>query len=270
MQAQPQSNLAARIPSPSSSPPSTPAPSSLNAPRPARFRALRPQRPSPAPSLAETTGLAHDAGNLLAALGLYCDLLNVPASCVPSTSTTPPNSASSPTAAPGSSVACSPVATTHDVPPPTTDAPPLVPPNSFAAAVHRASDVLANTSNHAAMLLNLTPVLRRIAAGAATSPSPARPRFLLSTSPPRSSSASPSTWFAMPPKPSDAQQARAPRAPRRPLGEIRVTLAVIADRLQLTVEDNGPGMPPTNVEAYLHPEPLAARRQPWPRSSHRP
>src|SRR5579875_1626651 len=34
--------------------------------------------PPPWTSVAESSGLAHDAGNLLAALSLYCDLLSVP------------------------------------------------------------------------------------------------------------------------------------------------------------------------------------------------
>ncbi|MGA7157441.1 MAG: hypothetical protein WBY53_11360, partial [Acidobacteriaceae bacterium] len=59
MQAQPQSTPAARIPlATSPSPLASPAPAST--------------------SLADTNGLAHDAGNLLAALTLYCDLLSVP------------------------------------------------------------------------------------------------------------------------------------------------------------------------------------------------
>jgi signal transduction histidine kinase len=39
-------------------------------------------------------------------------------------------------------------------------------------------------------------------------------------------------------------------------GEIRVALTVVASRLQLTVEDNGPGMPPAIAAAFLQPTPL--------------
>ena len=66
MQAQPQSILAARIPSPPSLPPTLATP-------PLKTHIA----PHPASSLAETTGLAHDAGNLLAALGRVGLMLNV-------------------------------------------------------------------------------------------------------------------------------------------------------------------------------------------------
>jgi nitrogen-specific signal transduction histidine kinase len=39
-------------------------------------------------------------------------------------------------------------------------------------------------------------------------------------------------------------------------GEIRVILAVLSNRLQLTVEDNGPGMPPVIAATFLQPSPL--------------
>ena len=39
-------------------------------------------------------------------------------------------------------------------------------------------------------------------------------------------------------------------------GKIHVCLSVVAGRLRLSVEDNGPGMPPAQAAAFLHPAPL--------------
>jgi signal transduction histidine kinase len=106
------------------------------------------------------------------------------------------------------------------------------------------------------MLRNLAPILERIATGAAT---------VTVTSP-----------VSLPPldfpseiieritvnlvrNAADAirlQQASAPPSTLPPLGEIQVTLAVVAGRVQLTVEDNGPGMPPAIAAAFLQPLPL--------------
>jgi signal transduction histidine kinase len=44
-----------------------------------------------------------------------------------------------------------------------------------------------------------------------------------------------------------------PSTPPPPPGKIQLTLSVVAGRLQLTVADNGPGMPPAVVAAYLRP-----------------
>jgi len=241
MQAQPQSNLAARIPSQSASP----LPSALRA-------ASR-----PLPSVAETTGLAHDAGNLLAALGLYSELLSVPGVLRPEHQHYAVELrliADRSTRLIGRLLAA-PVAAAQD-PLPLTDAVPLFPTRLFRRRNARNSDLLANKANHAAMLLSLAPVLERIAAGAAT---------VTVTCP-----------LSLPPLsfPSEIieritvnlvrnaaeairlQQARAASNPLAPSRHIRITLAVIAHRLQLTVEDNGPGMSPAGVEAYMNPLPL--------------
>jgi signal transduction histidine kinase len=231
MQAQPQSSLAARI----FSAPHTP---SLPAP---------PLRPSPArstPSLADNIGLAHDAGNLLSALGLYSDLLSVPGVLRPEhqhyatelrliserssklirrlLTSTPPAAAANPGADPGI--------------------------------------YLQPASDHATILHHLTPVLERIAAGAATV-----------------TIACPATLPALD-FPADIieritvnlvrnaaeairlhrtlHSAIQPPSVTLPPGEIYVNLAVIAGRVQLTVQDNGPGMPPAIAAAYLQPSPL--------------
>jgi C4-dicarboxylate-specific signal transduction histidine kinase len=227
MQAQPQSTLAARI---FSAPPTAaplPNPSRSTPPLPA---------PRSTPSLANNIGLAHDAGNLLSALGLYSDLLSVPGVLRPE----------------------------HQ---------------HYATELRLISDrsskliqhLLTNTpqsapsssdtstqpaSNHASTLHNLAPVLERIAAGAATV-----------------SVACPATLPALD-FPADiieritvnlvrnaAEAIRLHRAIQPPSislppGEIYVTLAVIAGRVQLTVQDNGPGMPPAIAAAYLQPSPL--------------
>jgi signal transduction histidine kinase len=247
MQAQPQSILAARIPSPPSLPPPSATPPLKT-----------PSALHPTSSLAETNGLAHDAGNLLAALGLYCDLLKVPGVLRPEHQhyATELRLISNRSAELIRRLLVTPVANLHDVPSRSTDVPPVRPSKLSRRHNARASDILANTSNHVDMLLSLTPVLRRIAAGAAD---------VIVT-----------CQISLPPLgfPSEIieritvnlvrnaaeairrQQARVPSVPLAPPGEIRVTLAVVDGSLLLTVEDNGPGMSPTNVEAYLHPEPL--------------
>jgi hypothetical protein len=39
-------------------------------------------------------------------------------------------------------------------------------------------------------------------------------------------------------------------------GQVHVCLSVVAGRIRLSVEDNGPGMPPALAAAFLHPAPL--------------
>jgi signal transduction histidine kinase len=266
MQAQPQSSLAARSPSaqsllPSPTTPPLKTPSALN-PTPSALHptpsALHPTPPAspPATSLAETSGLAHDAGNLLAALGLYCDLLNVPGVLRPEHQhyATELRLISDRSSQLIHRLLVAPIASIQDPPSLSSDAASLRPSKLSRSRNTRATDVHANTSNHSAMLLSLTPVLRRIAAGAAE--------------------VTVTCQISLPPLnfPSEIIERitvnlvrNAAEAIRRhqaraqslaPPGEIRVTLAVIDEVLQLTVEDNGPGMSPTNVEAYLHPEPL--------------
>jgi hypothetical protein len=243
MQAQPQSNLAARIPSSPALPPSSATP------------LLKTQ---PAPSLAETSGLAHDAGNLLAALGLYCDLLKVPGVLRPEHqhyATELALIADRSTRLIRRLLAASP-ADTQQAPLPEHGAPLLLPPALLRRRNARSSDILPSASGNPATLLDLAPVLQRIAAGAAkvTVICPA----------------------SLPPLPfpseiieritvnlvrNAAEAMRLQQASTSPLllapsGEIRVTLTLIPGYLQLTVEDNGPGMTPANVTAYLQPQPL--------------
>jgi signal transduction histidine kinase len=244
MQAQPQSNLAARIPAR----PASPVISTT-------YRAATHPASLSAPSLAESIGLAHDAGNLLAALGLYSDLLSVPGVLRPEHQhyAAELRLISNRSAELIRRLLAAPDVTTHT---PLSEAAPLLPPKLFRRSNARTSDLLANTPNHAAMLLSLTPVLERIAAGAAnvtvTCPTSLPPLNFPSEIIER-------ITVNLVRNAAEAirlQQATASSVPLPTPSQIRVTLAVIAHRLQLTVQDNGPGMTPANVEAYLQPTPL--------------
>ncbi len=250
MQAQPQSNLAARTTSPLPSTPSpSPPPASANLTPPADVRA---------PSLADSTGLAHDAGNLLAALGLYCDLLNLPDVLRPEHQhyATELRLISDRSSDLIQRLLATPVATTPDLAQPSSATPLSLPPQLLGRRNLRASDVIPLTPNHAATLRSLAPVLERIAAGAArvtvTSPTSFSPLDFPSEIIER-------ITVNLVRNAAEAirlHQASAPPSTLPPPGEILVTLAVVADRAQLTVEDNGPGMPPAIAAAYLQPLPL--------------
>jgi len=212
----------------------------------------------PAPSVADSTGLAHDAGNLLAALSLYSALLRAPGVLRPEHQhyATELRLISERSTQLIRRLLAAPADAATDAPPASPIAPNLLATKLLRRRRNgRASD-LAIPSNHATMLLNLAPVLQRIAAGAA--------------------SVTVNCPTALPPLhfPSEIieritvnlvrnaaeairlQQARALSTSLTPSGQIRVVLALTPDRLQLTVEDNGPGMSPSNVEAYLRPTPL--------------
>ena len=245
MQAQPQSILAARIPSPPSLPTSLATPP-LKTPT------------APHQSLAESNGLAHDAGNLLAALGLYCDLLNVPGVLRPEHQhyATELRLISDRSTELIRRLLVTPVAGIPNVLSLSTDAISIRPSKRFRRRNARASDILANTSNHATMLLGLTPVLRRIAAGAADVTVTCEASLPPLNFPSEIIERITVNLVRNAAEAIRHQQARVPFVHLAPPPEIRVTLTVIDDHLQLTVDDNGPGMSPTNVEAYLHPEPL--------------
>jgi signal transduction histidine kinase len=210
---------------------------------------------APSPALADNAGLAHDAGNFLVALGLYCDLLSAPGILRPehkhyadelsvisnaSSKLIRRLLASSLAAAPNSSEA--------------EDTKPLpLPASTLNRRNTRATDV-TTAPNHAFMLRCLAPVLKRIAAGAAN----------VSVTCP---GALPGLEF-----PSEIIERitvnlvrNAAEAIRNdhtenhivsPYGEIRVSLVVVGPHVQLTVEDNGPGMTSAMVEEFLNPSPL--------------
>jgi signal transduction histidine kinase len=238
MQAQPQSNSAARIPSQTTSP--------------LRSSVLHATR-QPTVSVAETTGLAHDAGNLLAALGLYSELLSVPGVLRPEQQhyAVELSLIADRSTRLISRLLAAPFAAVQE-PLPLTDATPLVPTRLFCRRKVSTSDPLANEGNHAAMLLSLAPVLDRIAAGAAavtvTCPLSLPPLSFPSEIIER-------ITVNLVRNAAEAIRLQQPRTAAAP-GQIRVTLAILAHRLQLTVEDNGPGMSPAGVEAYLNPSPL--------------
>jgi C4-dicarboxylate-specific signal transduction histidine kinase len=219
MQAQPQSTLAARIFS-------TPPPASLAPANPSRST----------PSLAGTIGLAHDAGNLLSALRLYSDLLSVPGVLRPehqhyATELRLISDRSS-------KLIRHLLTSTPPSEPHLSDAPPQP------------------SSNHAATLHSLTPVLERIAAGAATV-SVACPTTLPTLDFPADILERITVNLVR----NAAEAIRLHRSVQPPSitlppGEIYVNLSVIADRVQLTVQDNGPGMPPAIAAAYLQPTQL--------------
>jgi signal transduction histidine kinase len=245
MQAQPQSILAARIPT---------RPTSPLHPTPARIATHAASHP--APSLAETTGLAHDAGNLLAALGLYSDLLSCPGVLRPEHQhyATELRLISNRSAELIRRLLSGPAASSPQAAP-LSEATPLHP-QLFPRRNPRTPDAFAHTPNHAGMLLSLAPVLERIAAGAANV-TVSCPTSLPHLNFP--SEVIERITVNLVRNAAEAirrQQADATSIPIASPGQIRITLAVISHHLQLTIHDNGPGMSPTNVEAYLNPQPL--------------
>ena len=251
MQAHPLSSPAARITSSPHRPKSnTPQQPALPAPTPIRL--LRPNssapRPEPPPpSLADTVGLAHDAGNLLAALGLYCDLLRVPGVLRPehlhyATELSLISDRSS-------ALIQRLLRTSAGMPP--ASSLPTKPP---ASSPHEAP--LSDAANHASILRNLTPVLQNIAAGAAqvsvTCPATLPPLDFTSDILERIT-----VNLVRNAAEAIRIQRRRTNSPISPHdGEIRVSLAIDGRQLLLTVEDNGPGMPPATAAKFLRPSPL--------------
>jgi signal transduction histidine kinase len=254
MQAQHPSNLAARTTSPLPSPPSpSPIPASADSAPPASIRA---------PSLANSTGLAHDAGNLLAALGLYCDLLNVAGVLRPEhqhygaelrlISDRSSSLIQRLLAAP---VTAAPIAIRPDPAQPSADPLPL-PSTLLRCRNARASDIIPPSPNHAAMLRSLAPVLERIAAGAATVTVTCPASLPALDFPSEIIERITVNLVRNAAEAIRLQQGSAPPSTLPPCGEIQVSLAEVGGRVQLSVEDNGPGMPPAIAAAYLQPSPL--------------
>jgi signal transduction histidine kinase len=201
--------------------------------------------PGPAPqrsaSIASGIGLAHDAGNLLGALGLYCDLLSAPGVLRPEhqhyvqelrqltkrSDSLLSRLLSRPEGSPDYS----------DIPTPKTG-----PANTDAAA----------------SLREIEPLLAAIAA----------PCSVVTCKAPRSIRAAylPTDVFErilvnLVRNAAQAIEMAQRRDPERithdgNTGQIKVSLATLAGNLRLTVEDNGPGMPVTTAAAFLSPSPL--------------
>lgn len=288
MQAHPQSNPAARI---HRTPPGLPPVSTLAPPPPDALPPVSTASVSTAPAgaqppappaspLADAAGLAHDAGNLLQALGLYCELLGLPGVLRPEHAhyaaeltlisnrsaelirrllALPPAPAAP---APASPATAAPAST-----PPMAAAPsPAAPsPASLTATdtplppEHRAVSVRA-LPHPADILRDIAPVLQSIASGAAS--------VIVTCSPALAYIDFPSAITAevieritvnLVRNASEALRQQHAAAPAvLPRSEVRVHFGVTANRLQLTVEDTGPGMPPSAAAAFLHPSPLPA------------
>jgi signal transduction histidine kinase len=255
MQAHPQSTPAARIPTTSLG---TSRPATLVAP-PSTGPRVRFLPPPVASGVAESAGLAHDAGNLLAALTLYCDLLRAPGVLREEHLH---YATELHLIASRSSALIQRLLHSAPYPPRTLPADRA----DFQPAEVRRRDSLPPDTTRPGLsftntLRNLAPVMERIAAGAAAVKVTA---FL-----------PPTNLFPADLTPETLERitvnlvrnaAEAIRTQRLDLlanaltpaqpGEIRVTLALVAGRLQLSVEDNGPGIPPGIAAAFLQPTPL--------------
>jgi signal transduction histidine kinase len=187
-------------------------------------------------SLAHGAGLAHDAGNLFGALGLYCDLLAAPDVLRPEHQhyiTELRQLASR-----SSSLIQALLTSAANAAVPVRSLPEIAP----IAAVEAPPDA-------AVTLRAIEPLLSAIA-GTSVVVTCKSPRAI------------PTPLF----QPEvlerilvnlvrNAAQAIETAAVRR-AGNIRITLATISGQLRLTVEDNGPGMPVTTAAAFLSPSPL--------------
>ena len=199
--------------------------------------------PAGSTSLANGIGLAHDAGNLLGALGLYCDLLSAPGVLRPEHLHYVTELRQ--------------IAARSDTLIHRLLAAPAAPPDvlhtglsATAALQHDATQPAAPARNAAQVLREVEPLLAAIAGRAATLTCKA-PRAL--PTPALSAEALERILVNLV---RNAAQALELAAPRETAGHIRITLATLAGNLRLTVEDNGPGMPVTTAAAFLSPTPL--------------
>ena len=258
MQAHPLSSPAARSTTtshPTSS--KTPLPASIPPPTPGRVPSKRTaaRTHATASPVADTVGLAHDAGNFLAALGLYCDLLSAPGVLRPEHLhyATELNLISNRSSELIRRLLSDPTASTPDSPPATTTAPKSL---RLSARTEKPRAADAHTPNDAFLLRTLAPVLQQIAAGAARVSVSCPPSL-----PPLGFSCEIIERIAVNLVRNAAQAIRLqhsnmPSSPLHHSGHIRVSLALIGSHLDLTVEDNGPGMPPSVAAAFLRPSPL--------------
>jgi len=305
MQAHPQSIPAARIPVTTLSPPTAtahPMPSGSHSPlHPPRQRQAQTWsryllNAAPAVSaavavvpvaastqgvgIAQAAGLAHDAGNLLGALGLYCDLLRAPGVLRPehlhyATELTLIASRSSDLIQRLLASPSTPAQTVATAPPEQLNRRPEPSRTGSSALEFQPTDVRRRDApphpghgrrlSHASVLSDLSPVLERIAAGSARV-SVRAPAMLPPIDLPiealeritvnlvrNAAEAIRTQRLNVPPR---GQNADAAASAARPAGQIRVALSLAAGRLQLTVEDDGPGVPPAVAAAFLQPRPL--------------
>ncbi len=208
----------------------------------ARSSTTRLDASSPTTHVSDQVGLAHDAGNLLGALHLYCGLLRSPGVLRPEHHhyATELNLISA-----RSSALIQRLLKHHTIPLP---APPAV-------------DLAVDPAE---ALRRLGPVLQRIAAGThltvvapATLPQldlPAETLERIAVNLVRNAAEAMRHSSRSPDQEHTTGQHYLRRSTYPP--RIEVNLAVISGRVNLTVEDNGPGMPPAVAAAFLRPTPL--------------
>jgi signal transduction histidine kinase len=216
---------------------------------------------APAPLLADAAALAHDAGNFLAALGLYCDLLSAPGVLRPEHKhySTELSLISNRSSALIRRLLGSTIASTSSLPHPNTLL--SLSPAHIAPCNTHSYDAAIPSPDHASTLRNLTPVLQRIADGTArvsvTCPHSVPPlNFPTEVIERITVNLVRNAAEAIRIQRSSTYSAALPHC-----GEIRVSLAVVGPDLQLTVEDNGPGLPPDIAAAFLRPTPLPQRAE---------
>jgi signal transduction histidine kinase len=240
MQAHPQSSPAARIyrthvtHRPSSIPSIPPPQTQLH---PAANTA---PSASIAPALADSSGLAHDAGNLLQALGLYCELLGLPGVLRPEHA----HYAAELTLISNRSAEL--IRRLLSLPP-------------AALSARQESEPVDRANPHPAEILrDIAPVLQSIASDIATVKVTCAQSLAYVDFPPAiTAEAIERITVNLVRNASEAIRKQRLASPRiLPSSEIRVSFGVVGHRLQLTVEDTGPGMPPAVAAAFLHPSPL--------------
>jgi signal transduction histidine kinase len=195
-------------------------------------------------SIASGIGLAHDAGNLLGALGLYCDLLSAPGVLRPEHQ----HYAQELRALTKRSDALLSQLLNRPQGPSLEDC--NTPVSRSASPNHDA----------AASLREIEPLLAAIAAPCSSVVCKA-PRSL--RSPYLPTDVFERILVNLVRNAAQAIEMVQRRDPARitqsgNTGQIKVALATLAGNLRLTVEDNGPGMPVTTAAAFLSPSPLPA------------
>ena len=284
MQARPQSSTAARIftssrsLSRSSKPPITPASGTLD-PGVDPRAGHRPADLENALPVSEGAGLAHDAGNLLHALGLYCELLQAPGVLRPEhqhygselrqlaerSSNMIHRLLNDPTV-----TQRRPVASVREETVPSTPSATARPCLNPAETLHNQSALLQRLASPWATLSLVTQdplpglnfsaeILERITVNLVLNAAEALrnqktgqssrhlPQMLCGPVPVQSSSTGTGS--------SANPRTGAPGASES-TGRIRVSLCMVQGCLRLSVEDNGPGMPPAIAAAFLRPAPL--------------
>jgi nitrogen-specific signal transduction histidine kinase len=228
-------------PAPRFTPPSIPRSIPFAAPHSGRV--FHPSLPET--GVAESAGLAHDAGNLLGALRLYCDLLSAPGVLRPEHRH---YAADLSLIASRSSALIRRLLVQAPTPAQQTVQP--------DAAQQESS---ATPTDPATALRQLAPVLERIAAGVARVSVAAPPTLPASARNADLPSTEALERIAVNLVRNAAEAIRSSREGRpcdSLIGNIRVALEVTSAHLRLTVEDDGPGMPPAIAAAFLRPDPL--------------